>query len=177
MSLRRNAVAALWAGGACLAFAPSEEPVEGPPPAHELAWLAGSWKGTIEGGEWEASYTSAEGGEVLSASKELRGGRVAMIEFEHFRVVDGVLVMTPFPFGKRSDTSFAITELDRDARRAVFANPDHDFSQEIVYHRAAEDRLAITVAGRRNDEPVKLRRGLQKNGPRRLTRNRQVCIL
>jgi hypothetical protein len=130
--------------------------------ANDLAWLAGSWKGTIEGGEWEVSYTSAEGGEIISANKELRGGRVAMIEFEHFRMVEGKLVMTPFPFGKRSDTSFTLTALDRDARKAVFANPDHDFPQEIAYHRSAEDRLVITVTGRRNDQPVKLTIDLRK---------------
>ncbi|MHC5011008.1 MAG: DUF6265 family protein [Planctomycetota bacterium] len=116
-------------------------------PAERLAtlhWLAGSWRGGHGSGTWEAVYSSAAGGEVLSVNKEIRDGHVVSFEFERFFVQDGAVVMTPYVGGRRS-VAFQLTTLDREARRAVFENPEHDFPQRIEYHRAAEDRLVITV--------------------------------
>lgn len=151
------AIGAIW-----LALARAEEQAPAEPGAENLAFLAGRWKGTFDHGEWEAVYTSPCGGELLSANKELRDGRVVMIEFEHFRMVDGKLVLTPFPHGKRSNASFALTHFDPKARRAVFANPEHDFPSQIVYHRAAEDRLVIEVSGAQDGRPTRLMLDLRK---------------
>jgi len=157
MNWRRITMAALCAGGLCFSLARSEEADKSVGAADDLTWLAGHWKGpTDNGGEWEASYSSPTGGEIVSANKELRGGRVVMVEFEHFRRVDGKLVLVPFPYGKQSSASFPLSALDREARKATFTNMEHDFPQEIVYHRAADDRLLIHVSGVQRGQPLKL---------------------
>lgn len=109
-----------------------------------LAWLEGHWYGTINGGHWETSYTSPEGGVILSASKELKNGSVAMIEFEHFFTRDGKVILAPYPHGRKSKTEFEMIQADRETRRAVFA-ADNDFPGRIVYHRIADDRLLIDL--------------------------------
>lgn len=144
-----------------LAFARADD---GPAlPAHSvsatpanLAWLAGSWKGTSEQGRWEASYTTPDGGVILSSNKEFRGDRVVMIEFECFQMIDGVLTLTPYPFGKKSDTTFPLKEIDDTQSRAVFANPEHDFPKEITYHRSAANKLEIKVTGELNGKPAEV---------------------
>jgi len=158
----KSCAVALAIGAIWLALARAQEQAPAEHGAESLAFLAGHWKGTIDRGEWEAVYTSPCGGELLSANKELRDGRVVMIEFEHFRMVDGKLVLTPFPYGKRSSASFPLTNFDHKDRRAVFANPEHDFPSQIVYHRAAEDRLVIEVSGTQDGRPTRLTLDLRR---------------
>lgn len=147
---------------ACAWWAFAQETPQGGGEINDLAWLAGAWAGTIDGGTWEAVYSTPAGGEIVSANKELRDGRVTMIEFEHFRTVEDKLVLTPFPFGKRSSASFTLSALDRTAKRAVFSNPAHDFPREITYHRADEDRLVITVTGEQDGKSTTLTLDLRR---------------
>jgi uncharacterized protein DUF6265 len=117
-----------------------------PPSIHDLAWLEGTWRGVIGDRDFEARYSGADGGQVLSASKYMKEGKAAGFEFERFEEQGDSLVLTPFPEGKSSVT-FRLAELDPKARRAVFENPDHDFPTRISYERVANDRLTILVSG------------------------------
>lgn len=132
-----------------------------------LDWLAGTWRGTFEGGEWEVSYTTPYAGEIISANKEIKTGRVRMIEFERFRVRDGAVTMTPYPFGRESPVSFTLREMETndDAQRAIFTNPDHDFPQRIVYERRGEDRLIISITGEQRGTSVTLNLNLKRLDP------------
>lgn len=113
----------------------------------QLGFLAGNWIGTFPGGRWESAYTTPEGGMILSSSKEFRGDRVVMIEFEHFMTIEGEVVLTPYPFGKKSSTTFKLTEFDEAKKRVVFANPEHDFPNTIIYERTKPNELVIQVIG------------------------------
>lgn len=116
-----------------------------------LAYLEGTWSGPVGPGTWEARYTSASGGEILSTNKELRGGQVVSFEFERFRVRDGKVLMTPWVKGKQS-VDFTLTALDADAMKATFENPAHDFPQRIIYHRSAKNVLEIHVTAKRGEK-------------------------
>lgn len=141
--------------------AQGDEPKNG---LRALEWLAGSWFGTIDGGQWEACYSTAEGGEIISANKEIRGGRVVMIEFERFTVDGDKIIMTPYPNGKRSNVSFTLVEHDVAKRKAVFTNPEHDFPSKIVYHRVADDNLTCEITGQpaSASKPMVLRLNLKR---------------
>lgn len=132
------------------------------PGIERLAFLAGTWRGTYPGGEWESAYTTPQGGVVLSSSKDMRGGKVVMIEFEHFREVEGNIVLTPYPFGKKSRVSFKMTEFDTNAKRAVFTNPEHDFPNKLVYERTAKDELTIQVIGTQRGKPIEQTMNLKR---------------
>lgn len=117
--------------------------------ATALEWLAGRWLGTIEGrtDQFEAHYTSPQGGIVLGMSKSFgTGDRLLWFEFERFEVREGVLSVTPYPNGRPSVT-FKLKSYDAAARKAVFANPEHDFPTEISYQRVADDRVQLMVSG------------------------------
>ena len=139
---------ALIVAGAGLAADPA-------PAVEDLDWLAGHWEGPASSkGTWEARYTTAGGGLVLSANKHVVGGRIVSFEFEKFTVRDGKLIMQPYPDGEKSPIHFTLTGLDREAKRAVFENPEHDFPQILTYYRSAPDRLQIGVHAMREGRRV-----------------------
>jgi hypothetical protein len=82
----------------------------------------------------EEIWTSADGGALVGLHKDVaaRGGAARMVAFEFLRIeatADGVAyVAQP---GGRPPTRFALVETG--PRRAVFANPAHDFPQRILY--------------------------------------------
>jgi hypothetical protein len=117
-----------------------------PPTISDLSWLEGTWRGTVGGRSFEAHYTSAEGGQILSASKYTEHGKPAGFEFERFEQRGDTLVLTPFPEGK-SSVDFSLAEYEARTRRAVFENLAHDFPTRISYQRLAKDRLTILVSG------------------------------
>jgi hypothetical protein len=43
--------------------------------------------------------------------------------------------------------TFTLVEYDPAAKKAVFANPEHDYPKRITYQRVADDRLLFVVAG------------------------------
>jgi hypothetical protein len=117
-----------------------------PPSIRDLRWLEGTWRGDIGDRQFETRYTSAEGGQILSASKYTKDGKPAGFEFERFEEQGDSLVLTPFPEGK-SSVSFRLAELDPKARRAVFENLDHDFPTRLSYQRVGDGKLLILVSG------------------------------
>jgi len=117
-----------------------------PPSIRDLAWLEGTWQGKVGERDFEARYSGADGGQVLSASKYTKNGAAAGFEFERFEELDGMLVLTPFPEGKSSVT-FKLAELDSKSRRAVFENLAHDFPTRLSYQRVADNKLTILVSG------------------------------
>ena len=128
------------------------------PRLEDLAWLAGSWSGDILGAgastRFETHYTTPQGGVILGASKAFtKDGKLTWYEFERFEVHDGGLQVVPHPNGTAS-VPFALVEYDPAAKRAVFANPQHDYPNRLTYQRIAEDRLLILVAGETLEAPL-----------------------
>jgi hypothetical protein len=116
------------------------------PRVSDLSWLEGIWRGKIGGRDFEAHYTGANGGQVLSASKYTEAGKPAGFEFERFAQRGDTVMLTPFPEGK-SSVSFPLAEYDAQGHRAVFENLAHDFPTRISYQRIAKNRLTILVSG------------------------------
>jgi len=131
------------------------------PSVAQLHWLEGRWIGSDGESRWESVYSGAEGGQIVSASKELRGDHVVMIDFEHFYERAGELRMTPFPFGRRS-AEFTLSELDGENLRAVFENPEHDFPRRFEYQRSAAKQLRITLTGEQGGEPLQIQLVLER---------------
>lgn len=139
--------------------APQAAAPEKPDPRLEdLAWLAGSWSGDILGAgasvRFEAHYTSPQGGLILGTSKAFtKDGKLSWFEFERFEARDGGLQVVPHPNGT-AGVPFSLVEHDPAAKRAVFSNPQHDYPNRLTYHRVADDRLVILVAGETPEAPV-----------------------
>ncbi len=149
------ALAGLLACGALPAAPPPEAAIA------DLGFLAGRWRG----GSWDATYSSPDGGIILSFAKDLKpDGTLGFFEFERIEARDGGVWLTPSPRGKPS-VAFRLLSLDPAARRAVFENPEHDFPSRIVYHRDREDRLVFELSGRPGGKPQQVRVELSARAP------------
>ena len=128
---------------------------EQPAPAKEgieaLDWLAGAWQSD----QFETTYTSPRGGEIVSASKFLSKGRAVFFDYERFRTVEKDVVLTPYPGGNKS-VDFLLTDFDPAKRVARFVNEKHDFPQSLTYERTGETTLRITLVGKEQGEANKM---------------------
>ena len=116
-----------------------------------MDWLAGDWSGPMWGGDFHAFYSTPEGGLILSHSRLLKEGRETFYEFEVFGPMDDETVwLQPFPGGKKA-VGFRLKDLDHEARKATFEQPEKDYPTRIVYHRTAEDALVITLSDPHGD--------------------------
>ncbi len=114
-----------------------------------VAFMTGCWEGPFGSGERqgviEERYTTPSANVLLGTTRYLRDGRAVQFEFTLLEVADGVLVMTPYPRGARSEHSFALTEVA--GQRAVFEAPEHDFPKRIIYDGSVEGALTASIDG------------------------------
>lgn len=146
---------------------------EDPPRLADLGFLSGRWEGEltmVRDGQpgpdrpqrFEASYSSVDGGALLSTSKCYESdGSVEFFEFELFHELAGQVVLNPLP-GGRPAAQFTLVALDRAARRASFESPRNDWPKRLVYERLDEDRLRIVASGPQEGRPFELRLELRR---------------
>jgi Domain of unknown function (DUF6265) len=115
----------------------------------DLAWMAGSWVSREDGKVSEEHWTSPAGGLMLGVHRDVGGGKTG---FEFLRIEErgGKVTYLASPQGREA-TPFALVESAK--QRAVFANPEHDFPQRILYWREGES-LCAAIEGPMNGETV-----------------------
>ena len=104
-----------------------------------LAWMAGAWGATIDGIEMEEHWTSAKAGTLIGMHRDVAKGRTVSFEFLRVEEQNGGLVYLSCPKGA-AVTPFRLVEAG--PSRAVFANPQHDFPQRIIYWKDGADLRA-----------------------------------
>lgn len=101
----------------------------------DLGWMAGYWLDCSGGREASETWSDPRHGLMVGHAVTVRGGR-AGFEVSHIRAgADGRPAYVAQP-GGAPPTVFALAEAGPE--RAVFANPDNDFPQRIVYARDGE---------------------------------------
>lgn len=118
------------------------------PPEEILAgmdWLAGTWSGPMWGGRFSAYYSTPEGGKILGHSRLVKAKEEVFYEFELFEARGPLVHLQPFPRGERA-VAMQLRSHDPETRTAVFEHPDKDYPTRIVYQRASDDELVITLS-------------------------------
>jgi hypothetical protein len=110
---------------------------------NDLAWMAGHWKGTSDGTAMEEIWTAPGGGMLLGMHRDVGANGRAFFEFLRIEETKEGLVYLAQPKGA-VPTAFRMVELSD--RRVVFANPQHDFPQRIIYS-LQDGRLCARVEG------------------------------
>ncbi len=113
-----------------------------------LAWIAGHWVGENEGAAMDEVWLPPAGGMMLGMHRDVRPGRGAFFEFMRIEVADDAIIFQASPRGA-APTPFPLVESGD--RRAVFARPDHDFPQRIIYWMDG-DRLRARIEGDQGGE-------------------------
>jgi len=107
-------------------------------------WMAGAWRGTVDGVSMEEHWTTADGNVMVGMHRDVRAGGKASFEFMRIeKSAGGALVYQAMP-GGRPATPFTLKESSE--QRVVFENAAHDFPQRIIYWRDGE-RLCARVEG------------------------------
>jgi hypothetical protein len=123
--------------------------------AAELEWRRGTWSSTGEdGAETVERWCAGEDGALVGESRTTAGGQVVHSETLRVESRGEALVYVASPSGQ------ATTEFTGSARcggelgncaetcEAVFANPEHDFPNEITYGRCLQNELLVaTIRG------------------------------
>ena len=137
-------------------------------PAEQVAsmtWFEGKWEGLFGGNQFEATYSSPEGGAILSMNKEFIEGKPCYVEFERFGYDDSGVFLIPYPGGKPKDFKFRLVGFDPNINKASFQNKANDWPTDIIYERVSEDSLVITLTGPRKvgekERTMQLRLGMR----------------
>ena len=109
-----------------------------------LAWMAGHWRGVDEGTSMEELWTAPAGGTLLGVHRDVKGARTVSWEFLRIETTPDGIVYQASPMG-RPPTPFKLVESGE--RRAVFANPQHDFPKRILYWLATDGALHARIEG------------------------------
>ncbi|HVS02327.1 MAG TPA: DUF6265 family protein, partial [Thermoanaerobaculia bacterium] len=108
----------------------------------DLAWMTGSWEGTSGEVRMEEHWTAPAGGLMVGMHRDVGEGR-SFFEFLRLEETAAGITYLASPRG-RPATPFPLVEVGE--QRAVFANPEHDFPQRIVYWREGA-RLCARIEG------------------------------
>lgn len=139
----------------------SAQPVK--PALNDLAWMAGSWVGTVQGVEMEEHWTAPKGGSMVGMHRDVAKGRTVSFEFLRIEVQKDQVVYLSMPNGRSPATPFPLK--DASGTRVVFENPTHDFPQRIIYWKDGNDlRAGIegTMKGKAGSEEWRWSPGAMK---------------
>lgn len=114
------------------------------PDLASLSWMAGSWGGEDGGARMEEHWTAPRGGLMLGLHRDVKGEKKAFFEFLRIEAQADGIVYLAMPLGKPA-TAFKLVESA--PSRVVFANPEHDFPQRILYWLTPDGALHARVEG------------------------------
>lgn len=115
----------------------------------DLSWMTGHWSATVDGAEMEEVWLAPKGGVMPGMHRDVKNGR-AFFEFLRIAVTPDGLVYLAQPKGQ-PPTPFKLTESTKG--RVVFANPEHDYPQRIIYD-LRDGRLCARVEGPQDGKEV-----------------------
>ncbi len=117
----------------------------------QVAWLSGTWIGTVGTTTVEERWTPPAGGSMISVGRTLRNGALTAFEFVCIVERRGGLVYTAMPNGQQPATDFIMTKIEGSS--VTFENPAHDFPKMIRYALKADGTLEATVSGDATQKP------------------------
>ncbi|MEO8305930.1 MAG: DUF6265 family protein [Betaproteobacteria bacterium] len=130
---------------------PAQAPEDSP--LAPLAWLEGCWRGMVNQRETREHWMPLRGNMMLGMSQTVVAGKTQ--DFEYLRLEsrpDGIYYLA-FPAGQ-NETPFkfagqiVMTIGDRNDDGFPFVNPTLEFPQKLIYRRASEGWLYISLIGK-----------------------------
>ena len=129
---------------------------------NDVAWIAGSWQGTLGKATLEEHWIAPAGGAMLGLNRVVSGPRMVMFEFLRIEQRNDSLVYIAQPNG-RPPTEFKLTRAS--STEAVFENPAHDHPKIILYRLEADGTLFARVEGDEKGKRVSQEFRFRKRSP------------
>ncbi len=121
-----------------------------PDPLARVAWLQGCWRAESSARVIEENWTAPRGGAMIGISSTVRGDSLAEYELVFLRWAGGVLTYEAHP-SRQAVTTF--TAREQTDSTIVFADPTHDYPQEVGYRSVGSDSLIAWIDGQLNGKP------------------------
>ena len=115
----------------------------------DLAWLVGAWQGRQGGTEMEEHWIAPKGGLMLGLHRDLFSSGSTFFEYLRIESRDDGVFYVASPRGRAGTAFRLIANADR---RVVFANPEHDYPQRILYWIDGDGALHARIEGTQNGE-------------------------
>jgi uncharacterized protein DUF6265 len=120
----------------------------------DLAFIAGQWRGEMQGGITEENWSSATGDSMMGVFRFVKNGKAVFYEMLLIETTSSgpVLRLKHFNPGlkgweeKDEVHSYPLIELRKD--RAVFERPDKQ--SRLIFHRTSEAEMSIWLEQTRN---------------------------
>ncbi len=147
---RRHAAATVILALACLtvpaapAAAQAGSAPRTDPALARLAWMVGTWVGEEGGVSMEEHWIPARGNVMLGLHRDVRPSSATFFEYLRIQSTDDGIFYVASPNGVPG-TAFRLVEAR--GQRVVFANPEHDYPQRIIYWREG-DTLHARIEGK-----------------------------
>jgi hypothetical protein len=131
-------------------------PAPAKPQLSDLAWMGGRWEAQIDGLLMEEHWMAPRGGSMIGMHRDVHLGRDKTVSFEFLRIVadDKGIRYLASP-GGRPPTPFELTSVS--PSEAVFANPQHDFPQRILYFLEEDGAVLRARVEGEGSEPMEWR--------------------
>lgn len=122
-----------------------------------LAFIAGEWRGELQGGITEENWSPAAGDSMMGVFRYVKNGKAVFYEMLLIETTSSgpVLRLKHFNPGlkgweeKDEVHSYPLIELRKD--RAVFERPDKQ--TRLIFHRTSETEMSIWLEQTRNGTP------------------------
>lgn len=123
-----------------------------------MAWLDGCWAGNVNQRNFREQWMPLRGNTMLGLGSTVFQGKLQSHEYLRIEPrADGVYYVA-LPSGQ-TEAAFRLVAIDAVEDGATlyrFANPAHDFPQEIIYRRASDGWLYATIQGKLKGEDRKV---------------------
>ena len=131
----------------------------------DLAFIAGQWRGELQGGVTEENWSPPEGDAMMGMFRYVKGGKAVFYEMLLIEMTSTgpVLRLKHFHPGlkgwEEKDEAFSYPLIDLRKDRAVFERPDK--STRLVFQRTSDATMAIwleqTMDGKSSSQEFKYR--------------------
>lgn len=115
-----------------------------------VVWLQGCWRAESPARVIEENWTAPRGGAMIGVSSTVRGDSLVEYELLVLRQTGIGLAYEAHPSSQAVTTFTARESTDS---TVVFANPAHDYPQEVGYQRVGADSLLAWIDGPLKGKP------------------------
>ncbi|MEP6755165.1 MAG: DUF6265 family protein [Chthonomonadales bacterium] len=126
----------------------------------DLAFMAGSWEGKLQGATLEETWLAPKAGSLLGMMREDLDGKTAIREFEVIEETPEGVMMTIKHFNAKMEElpgrmlSRKLVTLKVD--EATFESTGPEPKQKLTYRKNGKDGLFASIELTRNGQPVRL---------------------
>jgi hypothetical protein len=136
--------------------------------AGDLAWIAGDWRGEMDGGAIEERWAPPLGDSMMGMFRLVNGGKTKFLEFMTIERDGPALVLRLRHFSpgliawEEKDKPFTFRLVSRTGQEATFELDDKSTPTRLIYRRGSDGEMTVVLVkeqgGKQTTESFRFRR-------------------